>query len=66
MTENIETASLPSNRIAPKRARAALSDLSLIVRPPGQPSGVQAYTTDEADEAQRYATETGATVERLN
>ena len=65
MTENIETASLPSNRIAPKRARAALATLALIVRPPGQPSGIRAYTADEADEAQQYAAETGGVVDHL-
>lgn len=65
MTENAETAVGPSNRVAPKRARAAMSELTLIVRPPGRPADVRIFTDAETTEAQAYATEVGGQVDRL-
>ncbi|MCX2966489.1 hypothetical protein [Gordonia aquimaris] len=66
MTENIDGGSGGyTNRVAPTRGRAALADLTLIVRPPGQAAGVRVYTRDQAHEAEAYAAETGAAVEQL-
>ena len=65
MTENIETAGGISDRRAPKRARADLPDLTLIVRPPGRPHQTRAFTDAEHAEAHAYASETGATVDVL-
>lgn len=66
MTENIDgnTGAL-TNRVAPKRGRAALGELTLIVRPPGRPAEIRTYTAVEATEAQAYAAETDGVVERL-
>lgn len=66
MTENIETAGGISDRRAPKRARADLSDLTLIVRPPGRPAQTRAFTDAERAEAHAYANETDATVDVLD
>ncbi|WP_238423043.1 hypothetical protein [Gordonia sp. 'Campus'] len=64
MTENNDGVG-PTNRVAPKRSRATMGELTLIVRPPGRPADVRVYTDDEATEAQTYATEVGGQVERL-
>lgn len=66
MTENIESAGGISDRRAPKRARVELADLTLIVRPPGRPAQVRAFTADEHAEAQAYASETDASVQVLD
>lgn len=47
------------------RSAAKLVDLTLIVRVPGRPADVRTFTDAEAAEAQRYADQHGATVERL-
>lgn len=66
MTENIDPAgSPPSNRVAPKRLRVPLAELSLIVRPPGRPAAIRAFTATESVEAHAYAADTGALVEQL-
>ena len=49
----------------PKRAKASVKDLTLIVRVPGHPAAVQAFTDNERTAAQRYADEVGGTVESL-
>lgn len=65
MTENIESVGGVSDRRAPKRDRAALGDLTLIVRPPGRPAQTRAFTDAERAAADAYARETGASVEHL-
>jgi hypothetical protein len=66
VTENIDgTTGALTNRVAPKRGRAALTDLTLIVRPPGCSAKIRIYTAAEATEAQAYAAETGGVVEQL-
>ncbi len=65
MTESNDAGTGPTNRVAPKRGRVELPDLTLIVRPPGHPAGVRTYTADELDEAQAYADQTGGRVDRL-
>ncbi|MCR8899813.1 hypothetical protein NWF34_23040 [Gordonia sp. GONU] len=65
MTENNDVGAGPTNRIAPKRGRVELADLVFIVRPPGRPADTRAFTLDELDEAQAYATQTGGQVDRL-
>lgn len=65
MTENIEPQSAPVNRIAPKRVRVRVGELALVVRPPGRPVAVRAFTSDEADEAFAYAASVGGAVEEL-
>ncbi|WP_258307278.1 hypothetical protein [Gordonia paraffinivorans] len=42
-----------------------MQDLVFIVRPPGRPADTRAFTLDELDEAQAYATQTGGQVDRL-
>jgi hypothetical protein len=55
-----------SSRQQPTRSIARLADLMLIVRPPGNPGGIRAFTEAERAEADAYAAETGATVEPIN
>lgn len=54
-----------ANRQKSDRAPAKLADLTLIVRPPGNPAGIRSYTAAERAEAELYAAETRATVEPL-
>ncbi|UPG70820.1 hypothetical protein [Gordonia hongkongensis] len=65
MTENIESAGGISDRRAPKRSRVDITDLTLIVRPPGRPAQIRAFTDAERVEATAYASETDAHVEVL-
>ncbi len=63
MTDPVDAAAgsfTSSNR--PKRARATIAELTMIVRPPGEPSAVQAFTAAELREAQEYAAKMGAQV----
>ncbi len=66
MTENIEPVGGISDRRAPKRIRAALADLALIVRPLGRPAQIRAFTDAEQAEAHAYASATGASVDILD
>ncbi|MCK5755974.1 MAG: hypothetical protein KAH46_25040 [Mycobacterium sp.] len=50
----------------PKRVKALVGDLTLIVRVPGHPAAVQAFTDNERTAAQRYADAVGGTVELLD
>lgn len=54
-----------ADRRTPKRARVQVTDLTLIVRPAGQPSKIAAFTADELAEATAYAERMGAQVEDL-
>lgn len=65
MTENNDTGAGPTNRVAPKRGRVELGDLTLIVRPPGRPADIRTYTANEITEAQAYAEQAGGQVDRL-
>lgn len=66
MTENIDTAgSPPSSRVAPNRIRVPLAELTLIVRPPGRPTAIRAFTAAEFVDAQAYAADSDAPVEQL-
>ena len=49
----------------PKRAKASVGDLTLIVRVPGHPAAVQAFTDNERTAAQRHADDVGGSVEPL-
>jgi hypothetical protein len=42
-----------------------VADLTMMVRVPGQPAAVRAYTDDEQNEAARYAFEVGGKVVAL-
>lgn len=66
MTDLVDTAagSITSTQ-RPKRARASISELTMIVRPARNPSAVRAFTAAEASEAERYARAMGAEVESL-
>lgn len=55
-----------ANTQRPKRVRATIAELTLIVRPTGNPSAVQAFTAAEATEARQYADRMGAHVEPLS
>lgn len=54
-----------TDRRAPKRTRVQVADLTLIVRPVGQPTAIAAFTDDERAEATAYAARMGALVEHL-
>lgn len=54
----------PANRQKPSR-RPTVSELELLVRPPGNPMGIRAYTAAERADAELYAASVGATVETL-
>lgn len=55
----------PPSRQAPKRRPAAVADLTILVRVPGRPEMVRAFTADEYNEAADYAARTGAAIEDL-
>jgi hypothetical protein len=55
----------PPSRHAPNRPRAAIKDLTLLVRVAGRPEDVRAFTDAERDEAAAYAAETGGITEYL-
>ncbi|MCP2163089.1 hypothetical protein LX12_004302 [Williamsia serinedens] len=42
-----------------------MADLTTIVRVPGHPAAVQAFTDNERTAAQRYADDVGGTLESL-
>ena len=50
----------------PKRVKAPVGSLTLIVRVPGHPAAVQAFTDNERTAAQRYADDVGGNVESLS
>lgn len=54
------------SRVSPSRARTRLADLTLIVRPPGNPAATRAFTATELAEAESYAREAGGEVEHLS
>jgi hypothetical protein len=56
-----------TSRDTPKRRSVRLADLALLVRVPGRPETVRAFTRAEAAEADKYAArfEGAATVEPL-
>lgn len=54
-----------TSRVAPKRVKATLADLTLIVRPTGRPADVKVFADDENAEAEEYARAIGCDVERL-
>ncbi|OCB09333.1 hypothetical protein A5717_25895 [Mycolicibacterium porcinum] len=56
--------SIPAVRQKP-RGNADLADLTLIVRPPGNPWDIRTFTDDQRAEAEAYAAEHGAQVESL-
>jgi hypothetical protein len=51
------------NRQAPRNrpGEVRVADLTLLVRVPGQPAAVRAYTDEERYEAERYVSQTGGT-----
>lgn len=48
-----------------KRPSARIEDLVLLVRVPGRPDAVRAFTAAEQEEAESYAATTGGIVEPL-
>ena len=52
-------------RQQPRRASPDLKDLTLIVRPPGQPTLIQVFAEEQRVEAEQYAARFGAVVEDL-
>lgn len=54
-----------SSRQAPKRPPARIGDLSLLVRVPGRPDAVRAFTAAEQGDAETYAAVAGGIVEPL-
>jgi len=43
-----------------------VADFTMLVRVPGQPSAVRAFTDADTDEAHRYAADTGGTIVPLH
>ena len=56
---------VPSSRQAPKRPPAAIADLTLLVRVPGRPDLIQAFTAAGQVEADAYPAVTGGVIEHL-
>ena len=56
---------LSEHRPPARRRTDKVSDFTLLVRVPGQPAAVRAFTGAEAAEASEYAAATGGTVENL-
>lgn len=55
-----------SERRPPARRRdTKVSEFTLLVRVPGDPSAIRVFTPDDADEAAQYAAATGGTIEDL-
>lgn len=55
-----------SERRPPTRRRdAKVSDFTLLVRVPGDPSAIKVFTPEEAGDAAEYATATGGVIEDL-
>jgi hypothetical protein len=63
--KSVTDPSPPSSRQAPKRPPAATKDLMLLVRVPGRPEDVQAFTAAERRAAEVYAAATGGIVDEL-
>jgi hypothetical protein len=59
------TEPIPPSRHAPSRPRAAIKDLTLLIRVPGRPEDVRAFTDAERGEAAAYAAATGGITEDL-
>lgn len=53
-------------RIKPREPLVPLKSLAWLVRIPGNPTAVRAFTDTELDDAHRYATEQGGTCEPLH
>lgn len=52
-------------RIPPRLPLVPLEALKILVRVPGKPEAVRAFTSDEADEARQYAAEHSGVCEPL-
>jgi hypothetical protein len=52
-------------RAGPTRPPAAITDLALLVRVPGRPEAIRAFTRAESVEADGYAAAVGGSVENL-
>lgn len=52
-------------RQSPTRPPADITDLTLLVKVPGRPHLIRAFTDAEADEAHTYAADTDGTIEPL-
>jgi len=61
----VTTPDQTASRQSPKRGRVPVSELTMIVRVPGDPAAVQAFTADEHVAAHDYARQTGGTVDQL-
>jgi hypothetical protein len=60
------TEDLGSSRQSPKRQPARVEDLELLVRVPGRPDAIRAFTRGEQAEADAYAAALGGSVEPLH
>lgn len=65
MTENTGDTGGVVDRRSAKRRRRSLNELVAIVRPPGRPTEIRAFTRDQLDEAEAYAADMDADVEVL-
>lgn len=52
-------------RLAPRQPLASVSELTILVRVPGDPAVCRAYTATEAEEAAQYAAEQGGEIVAL-
>jgi hypothetical protein len=60
------TEDLGSSRQSPKRPPVRLEELELLVRVPGRPEAIRAFTGSEQAEAGAYAAAVGGSVEPLH
>jgi hypothetical protein len=56
---------VPSSHQLPKRPPVPVADLALLVRVPGRPDLIRAFTADEQAEADAYAATTGGIIDQL-
>lgn len=68
MTDMTEPGDVASHHVVQKprkRTDAKVSDFTMMVKVPGHPEAIRAFTAAEDAEARRYATDTGGTVVAL-
>lgn len=59
------TEPIPPSRQAPKRRPATVADLTMLVRVPGRPDMIRAFTATEHDEAAQYAAQHNGSIDDL-
>jgi hypothetical protein len=63
---SVNTNELTFQNRPPTRRAVALKDLAMLVRVPGRPEQIRAFTAEEAADAQAYADAHGGSIEPLS